>query len=105
MPGVRWFPGATLSYVRNALRPDRDPGTTAVVFRSEGDGELAAKVAEVRAGLKELGVTKGDRVAAYVPNISEALVVFLATASLGASGRLSPDERPCPCRLAGRVRR
>jgi acetoacetyl-CoA synthetase len=100
MPGVRWFPGATLNYARNALRPGRDPGATAVVFRSEiGDGtrtltfgELADEVAEVRAGLEELGVARGDRVAAYLPNIPEALVLFLATASLGAIwSSCSPD--------------
>jgi acetoacetyl-CoA synthetase len=99
MPGVRWFPGATINYARNALRPDRDPDTPAVVFRSETGtnrtltyGELAAQVAAARAGLRHLGVTKGDRVAAYVPNIPEALVLFLATASLGAVwSSCSPD--------------
>ncbi|HEY0539676.1 MAG TPA: acetoacetate--CoA ligase, partial [Actinoallomurus sp.] len=99
MPGVRWFPGATLNYARNALRQGRDQDVTAVVFRSEGGtertltyGELAAQVAEVRAGLSELGVVRGDRVAAYVPNIPEALVGFLATASLGAIwSSCSPD--------------
>src|SRR3954471_8858866 len=98
MPGVRWFPGATVNYARNALRP-REENATAVVFRSEGAGErtltygeLATQVAEVREGLRELGVTKGDRVAAYVPNIPEALVLFLATASLGAIwSSCSPD--------------
>jgi acetoacetyl-CoA synthetase len=99
MPGVRWFPGATLNYARNALRPGRDPNATAVVFRSESAGErtltygeLATQVAEIRNGLQELGVAKGDRVAAYVPNIPEALVLFLATASLGAIwSSCSPD--------------
>jgi acetoacetyl-CoA synthetase len=99
MPGVHWFPGATVNYARNALRPGRDPDATAVVFRNEAGvaraltyGELAAQVAEVRAGLREIGVTKGDRVAAYVPNIPEALVSFLATASLGAIwSSCSPD--------------
>jgi acetoacetyl-CoA synthetase len=99
MPGVRWFPDAALNYARNALRPGRDPDTTAVIFRSEAGaartlsfGELAAQVAEVRAGLEELGVGRGDRVAAYVPNIPEALIVFLATASLGAIwSSCSPD--------------
>jgi acetoacetyl-CoA synthetase len=99
MPGVRWFPGATINYARNALRPDRDPDLPAVVFRSETGtnrtltyGELAAQVAEARAGLRHLGVSRGDRVAAYVPNIPEALVLFLATASLGAVwSSCSPD--------------
>ncbi len=100
MPGVTWFPGATLNYARNVLRPDHDPDATAVIFRSEDPersramtfGELTAEVAEVRAGLRALGVTKGDRVAAYVPNIPEALVALLATASLGAVwSSCSPD--------------
>jgi len=99
MPGVHWFPGATVNYARNALRSGRDQDATAVVFRNEAGvaraltyGELAAQVAEVRAGLQEIGVTKGDRVAAYVPNIPEALVAFLATASLGAIwSSCSPD--------------
>jgi acetoacetyl-CoA synthetase len=100
MPGVGWFPGATLNYARNALRPDHDPDATAVLSRSEDASrdrsltyrELADQVAEARAGLRELGVTKGDRVAAYVPNIPEALVLFLATASLGATwSSCSPD--------------
>ncbi len=98
MPGVEWFPGATLNYAANVLRPDRDPGATAVVFQGEDQaatltyGELAEQVAQVRAGLRALGVTKGDRIAAYVPNIPEALVVFLAAASLGAVwSSCSPD--------------
>ncbi|GAA4236021.1 acetoacetate--CoA ligase [Actinomadura meridiana] len=98
--GLTWFPGTTLNYAANALRKASDtPDDTAVIFRSEAGGhrvltyrELALHVAEVRAGLAELGVGKGDRVAAYVPNIPEALVCFLATASLGAIwSSCSPD--------------
>ncbi|HLV73841.1 MAG TPA: acetoacetate--CoA ligase [Vulgatibacteraceae bacterium] len=98
--GLKWFPGATLNYAANALRrADDAPDDTAVVFRSEAGGhrvltyrELARHVAEVRAGLAGLGVGKGDRVAAYVPNIPEALICFLATASLGAVwSSCSPD--------------
>ncbi|GAA1560513.1 acetoacetate--CoA ligase [Actinomadura kijaniata] len=98
--GLRWFPGATLNYAANALRrADTHPDDTAVVFRSEQGGhrvmtfrELALHVGEVRAGLAELGVGRGDRVAAYLPNIPEALVCFLATASLGAIwSSCSPD--------------
>ncbi|TYK53444.1 acetoacetate--CoA ligase [Actinomadura decatromicini] len=98
--GLKWFPGATLNYAANALRrAEEAPDETAVVFRSEAGGhrvishrELALHVAEVRAGLAELGVGKGDRVAAYVPNIPEALICFLATASLGAIwSSCSPD--------------
>ncbi|MEU9016284.1 acetoacetate--CoA ligase [Actinomadura sp. NPDC048394] len=98
--GLRWFPGATLNYAANALRRAEDtPDETAVVFRSEAGGhrvlsyrELFLHVAEVRAGLAELGVGKGDRVVAYIPNIPEALICFLATASLGAVwSSCSPD--------------
>ncbi|MGI5164915.1 acetoacetate--CoA ligase [Spirillospora sp. CA-253888] len=98
--GLRWFPSATLNYAATALRRAAEhPDETAVVFRSEAGGhrvlsrrELAAHVAEVRAGLAALGVGKGDRVAAYVPNIPEALVCFLAAASLGAVwSSCSPD--------------
>src|SRR5215471_13100367 len=103
MPDVAWFPGATLNYARNALRTARtDPARTAVIARGEDGGEvtltygeLAAEVARVRAGLQALGVTKGDRVAAYLPNIPAALIGLLATASLGAIwSSCSPDFGP-----------
>uniref|UniRef100_UPI001C607368 AMP-binding protein n=1 Tax=Nonomuraea rhizosphaerae TaxID=2665663 RepID=UPI001C607368 len=90
MPGADWFTGSSLNYAENALR-ERDHEGVAVVFVSE-DGarqelthaELREEVARVRAGLVRLGVGRGDRVAAYVPNIPQALIAFLATASLGA---------------------
>lgn len=88
MPGVEWFTGSSLNYAENAL--SRETGT-AVIFHSEGGtrrvitmAELREEVAKVRQGLVKLGVRKGDRVAAYLPNIPEALIAFLATASLGA---------------------
>ncbi|WP_018653409.1 acetoacetate--CoA ligase [Actinomadura flavalba] len=90
--GLRWFPGATLNYAATALRrAGEHPDETAVVFRSEAGGhrvltwgELALHVAEIRAGLRARGVGEGDRVAGYLPNIPEALICFLACASLGA---------------------
>jgi len=103
MPDVSWFGGTTLNYARNALRTARtQPDQTAVIFRSESGrsgtlsfGQLAAEVARVRAGLRALGVTRGDRVAAYVPNTPEALIGLLATASLGAIwSSCSPDFGP-----------
>jgi acetoacetyl-CoA synthetase len=100
MPDVQWFPGATLNYARNALRAaEEDPGRTAVISRGE-DGEqrtlsyreLAAEVARVRGALRTLGVSKGDRVAAFLPNVPEALIGLLAAASLGAVwSSCSPD--------------
>ncbi|MGD0554525.1 MAG: acetoacetate--CoA ligase [Streptosporangiaceae bacterium] len=100
MPDVTWFPGATLNYARNALRTAwTDPGRTAIIYESEDGragaltyGELAAEVARVARGLRELGVSKGDRVAALLPNIPEAIIGLLATASIGAIwSSCSPD--------------
>ncbi|SNT56779.1 acetoacetyl-CoA synthetase [Streptosporangium subroseum] len=100
MPGVEWFAGSTLNYAANALRrAATEPDRPAVVFRDEAGGrrtltlgELAGEVARVRTGLAALGVGRGDRVAAYAPNIPETLVAFLATASLGAIwSSCSPD--------------
>jgi acetoacetyl-CoA synthetase len=92
MPDVRWFEGSTLNYARNALRYARTaPDRIAVSYDSEAGrkgrlsyGELEQQVARARAGLQSLGVGRGDRVAAYLPNAPEALVALLATASLGA---------------------
>jgi acetoacetyl-CoA synthetase len=89
MPSVHWFEGAMLSYAEHALRGEGSD--IAVVFRAE-DGrrveltvaELREQVGRARAGLKTLGVGLGDRVAALLPNRPETLVLFLATASLGA---------------------
>ena len=100
MPGAIWFDGATLNYARNALRTARtEPGRTAVIYRGEDGsggaltyGELGREVARVAAGLRALGVTAGDRVAAYLPNVPEALIAMLATASLGGIwSSCSPD--------------
>jgi acetoacetyl-CoA synthetase len=92
MPDVRWFNGTFLNYSRNALRwADADPARTAMVYRSEAGhhgslsyGELADQVAVAAAALSSLGVTRGDRVAGYLPNSPQALIGLLATASLGA---------------------
>src|SRR4051794_23244388 len=90
MPGARWFPEVELNYAEYALR-DRDPGATAILRASESRelaevswGEVRTQAARIAAGLKELGVGRGDRVAAYMPNIPETVAAFLATASLGA---------------------
>jgi acetoacetyl-CoA synthetase len=91
MPGARWFEGAELNYAENILLRDRDPGEVAVLHVSELReldqltwGELSAQVAHVASGLRALGVGRGDRVVAYMPNIPETLVAFLAVSSLGA---------------------
>jgi acetoacetyl-CoA synthetase len=103
MPDVTWFPGATLNYARNALRTALTEPTRIAVIACDEAGqqatltyaELAAEVARVRAGLAALGVTRGDRVAAFLPNIPAALIGLLATASLGAVwSSCSPDFGP-----------
>ena len=91
MPGAVWFPGAELNYAEHALGREEDVDTIAVFARSQTRepfeltfGDLRDQVARARAGLQRLGVGRGDRVVAYLPNIPETLVAFLATASLGA---------------------
>jgi acetoacetyl-CoA synthetase len=99
MPGARWFEGAELNYAQNmleGLRPgsagsERDPHQVAVLHASELReldqitwGELSAQVAAAAGGLRALGVQRDDRVVAYMPNIPETLISFLAVASLGA---------------------
>jgi acetoacetyl-CoA synthetase len=91
MPGAKWFEGAELNYAENLLCRDRDPDETALVACSElraceelSWGELSSQVAAVAAGLRSLGVERGDRVAAYMPNIPETLIALLACASIGA---------------------
>jgi len=91
MPGARWFAGAELNYAENLLLRDRDPGEVAVLHASELReldtltwGELSAQVAAAAGGLRVLGVRRGDRVVAYMPNIPETLIAFLAVASIGA---------------------
>jgi len=88
MPGTEWFTGGAVNYAENALR--RTDGVAAVFVSEDGArqelsmAELREEVARVRAGLVRLGVRRGDRVAGYLPNIPQALIAFLATASLGA---------------------
>lgn len=91
MPGAQWFPGATLNYAEHALGLPEDADSVAVIAYSQTRerseltfGELADQVGRARAGLVRLGVGRGDRVVGFLPNIPEALVAFLACASLGA---------------------
>ncbi len=98
MPGAQWFTGAELNYAAHAFRHMR-PDQPALLCASETRplrevswAELHAAVAAVAAGLKGLGVRKGDRVVAYMPNIPETLIAFLACASIGAVwSSCSPD--------------
>jgi acetoacetyl-CoA synthetase len=101
MPGAEWFPGASLNYAEH-LFAGKEDSETAILHASELRdleemtwGELRGQVAAVAAGLRGLGVERGDRVVAYLPNIPEAIVAFLATASIGAVwSSCSPDFGP-----------
>ena len=89
MPGAKWFPDARLNFAKNLLR-SRD-AKDALVFWGEDHvlnrmthGELYRAVAHFVAALREMGVQKGDRVAAYMPNMPETVIAMLAAASIGA---------------------
>jgi acetoacetyl-CoA synthetase len=98
MPGAEWFPGATLSYAQHMFRHASD-ARPAVLFRSERDSltamswaELRRQTASVAEALRTMGVRRGDRVVAYMPNVPQTLVAFLAAASIGAVwSSCSPD--------------
>ncbi|HYU59728.1 MAG TPA: acetoacetate--CoA ligase [Solirubrobacterales bacterium] len=98
MPGASWFAGTELNYAEHVFR-DKPGDRTAVLHASElreldelSWDELRERVARVAAGLRSLGVVRGDRVVAYLPNVPEALIAFLATASIGAIwSSCSPD--------------
>lgn len=90
MPDVRWFPGSRLNYVSQIARQARSD-RPAILTVAEGGAvtelswaELLRRTAAFANTLRSLGVQPGDRVAGYLPNIAEAIIAFLATASIGA---------------------
>lgn len=97
MPGTRWFEGARLNFAENLLRY-RD-ARAALIFKGEGQplrrltyDALYRAVARTAAALKAAGVTSGDRVVGFLPNMPEAIIAMLAAASLGATwSSCSPD--------------
>lgn len=98
MPDCNWFEGATLNYAEHIFR-SYNPDQTAIYFGNETGQyeeitwkELKQKVSALAAYLKSIGVTKGDRVVVYLPNVPEATIAFLAVNSLGAIwSSTSPD--------------
>ncbi len=88
--GGRWFPSARLNYVDQVFRNGPSDGIALVALAENGFSEeltwsaLREQVGSLAATLREIGVKMGDRVVGYLPNGSEAVVAFLATASLGA---------------------
>jgi acetoacetyl-CoA synthetase len=93
MPGANWFPGAKVNYAQQVFRhvdPAHAAGFVAVIGRNENGRatdlswpELKRQVASLALRLQAQGVQPGDRVAAYLPNIPETMVAFLAVASVG----------------------
>ena len=93
MPGAQWFPGAQFNYAQQVFRhvePAHQAGLSAIISRNEKGQqrelswpELRRQVASLALHLQAQGVQPGDRVAAYLPNIPEAMVAFLATVSIG----------------------
>jgi acetoacetyl-CoA synthetase len=97
MPGASWFAGAKVNWAENVMA--RMPEGDAVISDSQTRArtvltgvELHDLVARARAGLLRLGVARGDRVAIYMPNIPESLIVLLAAASIGAIFTSCPPE-------------
>ena len=109
MPGARWFPGAQVNYVRQVFRHAAAAdaaGHPAIVFADEamlaqgalrevGWAQLQKQVAHFAAVLRRMGVQRGDRVCAYLPNTPQTMAAFLAAASIGAVWSVcSPDMGP-----------
>jgi acetoacetyl-CoA synthetase len=96
-PGAKWFYGAKLNFAENLLRNRSDK--TAIIARLENGTrttlsyeELYVQVAQLAAALRNAGVTQGDRVAGFMPNVPETIVAMLAASSLGAIwSSCSPD--------------
>lgn len=95
--GARWFTGATLNYAEHAL--SRRDGHSAIVFGHESGtlrtlsyAELWEMTARAAAGMRKLGVRRGDSVVAFIPNVPEAVAAMLATASIGATWSSCPPE-------------
>ena len=90
MPGAQWFPGSTLNYVSEVFRHESDERPALIVAGEDGSAEwswarLRHETAAFANYLRRLGVKPGDRVVGYLPNVGEAVVAFLAAASVGAT--------------------
>jgi len=98
MPGARWFPGTELNYAEQVFR-NVSPSRRALLFQSEQHPlqevsweELARQVGSVANALRTVGVKLGDRLVAYMPNIPETVIAFLACASIGAIWSSCPPD-------------
>ncbi len=97
MPGARFFPNASLNFAENLLR--RSGGETAMFFKGEDKVERSVSFDQLHGLVSQLqqaflaeGITKGDRIAAMMPNVPETVAAMLAAASIGAVwSSCSPD--------------
>ncbi len=109
MPNVHWFPGAQVNYAQQVLRhaaPAHAAGQPAIISEDErgrvrvlGWPELRRQVASLALSMKDMGVQRGDRVAAYLPNVPETAVAFLACASIGAIWSVCAPDMGTPAVL------
>ncbi|NMN96354.1 acetoacetate--CoA ligase [Antrihabitans stalactiti] len=105
MPGAKWFPDARLNYVDQVFRNVTADSPAIVYAQEDGDdvevswAQLQRQTAALARTLAELGVVAGDRVVGYLPNIPEAVVAFLATASLGAIWSACGQDYSAPAAL------
>ncbi len=97
MPGAQWFPGATLNYAEHAVGTPADSDQVAIIAHSQTRqqteltfGQLRDQVARVRNGLRELGVVRGDRIVAYLPNIPRQWSVTSRPRVLARFGLAAP---------------
>jgi len=102
MPGATWYPNAKLNFAENVLRHALNPelaDSTAILTIQEDDSiteltwrQLESQVSSLAAHLRRLGIGPGDRVAAVLPNVPEAIIGLLATSAIGAVWTInSPD--------------
>ncbi|UFZ03143.1 acetoacetate--CoA ligase [Bradyrhizobium ontarionense] len=106
MPGAVWFPGASVNYARQVFRhaeAAHAAGLPAIVSGDESGKlaettwpELRRKAAALAIHLRDQGVQPGDRVAAYLPNIPETIIAFLAAASIGATWSVCAPDMAAP---------
>ncbi|WP_316192802.1 MULTISPECIES: acetoacetate--CoA ligase [unclassified Bradyrhizobium] len=106
MPGAVWFPGASVNYAQQVFRhvEAADAAGLPAIISSHEDGrltettwpELRRKAAALALHLREQGIAPGDRVAAYLPNIPEAIIAFLASASIGAIWSVCAPDMAAP---------
>lgn len=109
MPGAQWFPGAKVNYARHVFRhvdAAERAGQPAIVAEDEsgdvqkvGWEDLRRRAASMALELRRLGVTQGDRVVAYLPNRPEAIIAFLACASIGAIWAVCAPDMGAPAIL------